>query len=125
MIAEFVIKNRNISFPSFDSFLKSTCKAFNITEAELINYLTISKRFGIGPYGSLGADSWVHVNPKTVRDKAYLVLNKNGGPLHFTEIAELVNELSEKNRATATIHNELIKDPRFVLVSRGMYGINV
>lgn len=108
----------------FDEFIQKTCKEFGITESELVNYLTISKRFSVGPYGDMGPDHWVHVNPRTVRDKAYLVLKKKGEPLHFTEIASLVNELSDKNRAPATVHNELIKDKRFKLVSRGMYGIN-
>jgi len=90
----------------------------------IINYLAASKRFAVGPYGDLGADHWLHVNPRTVRDKAYLVLQRAGQPLHFREIARLVNELDERQRSPATVHNELIKDPRFVLVKRGFYSLN-
>ncbi len=108
----------------FEKFLKSVSKKFGKTEPQIINHLTISKRFGIGPYGDMGADSWLHVNPKTVRDRVYLVLEKTDEPLHFREIARLVNELSDKERTPATIHNELIKEPKFVLVGRGTYTIN-
>lgn len=108
----------------FEKFLKSARTKFRLPEPQILNYLTLSKRFGVGPYGDLGADHWVHVNPKTVRDKVYLVLKKTGEPLHFEEIAEHVNRIGGKKRAPATVHNELIKDDRFVLVSRGTYTVN-
>ncbi|KKU11707.1 MAG: RNA polymerase sigma factor, sigma-70 family [Parcubacteria group bacterium GW2011_GWB1_45_7] len=109
----------------FDKFLKSASGKFRLPEPQIVNHLLISKRFGIGPYGDMGADHWVRVNPKTVRDKIYIVLDKSKEPMHFTEIAANVNSLSGKKRAAATVHNELIKDPRFVLVGRGTYAINV
>ncbi len=109
----------------FDKFLRFAGEKFNMPEPQVVNHLLISKRFGIGPYGDMGADHWVRVNPKTVRDKIYIVLDRSSAPMHFTEIAATVNELSGKKRAAATVHNELIKDPRFVLVGRGTYAINV
>ncbi|MBI2594968.1 MAG: hypothetical protein HYW38_01765 [Candidatus Colwellbacteria bacterium] len=108
----------------FDKFLKTANSKFNLPDTLVINYVSISKRFMVGPYGDLGADHWPAVNPKTVRDKAYLVLVKEHRPLHFREIAELVNKMSNKERAPATVHNELIKDPRFQLVGRGTYALN-
>ncbi|MBI2011012.1 MAG: hypothetical protein HYS89_02155 [Candidatus Colwellbacteria bacterium] len=108
----------------FSRYLAVVVPKYKIPEPLVVNYLTLSKRFASGPYGDLGADHWVHVAPKTVRDKAYLVLKKSDNPLHFTEIARLVNSLDERKRAPATVHNELIRDPRFVLVGRGTYAIN-
>lgn len=108
----------------FDKFVKSACERYKMSEPQVVNHLTVSKRFGVGPYGDLGADHWIHVNPKTVRDKIYLVLQKSNEPLHFNDIAVLVNNLSDKKRAAATVHNELIKDARFNLVGRGTYTIN-
>ena len=108
----------------FDKFLRNAASKFNLSEPLVINHISISKRFMIGPYGDMGADSWPHVNPKTVRDKAHLALTKEKKPLHFREIAELVNKMSIKERAPATVHNELIKDPRFQLVGRGTYTLN-
>lgn len=108
----------------FDNFLKFAGERFDMQEPQIINHLLISKHFSVGPFGDLGADHWIHVNPKTVRDKIHLVLQKSDEPLHFSEIAARVNSLSDKKRAAATVHNELIKDARFNLVGRGTYTIN-
>jgi len=108
----------------YDKFLKYAGDKFDMPEPQIMNHLLISKRFGVGPYGDMGADHWVRVNPKTVRDKIYIILDRSDEPMHFANIATTVNELSNKKRAAATVHNELIKDPRFVLVGRGTYTIN-
>ena len=64
---------------------------------------------------------------KSVRakDKAYIVLKEQGNPLHFREVADLINQANlGTNLAQAqTVHNELIKDPRFILVGRGTYAL--
>jgi len=108
----------------FKKFLISATRKFELPESIIVNYLSVSKYFGVGPYGDLGHKNWIHVNPRTVRDKSYLVLKKAEGPMHFKEIAKLVNQIDEKRAAhCATVHNELIKDPRFVLVGRGTYAL--
>jgi len=107
----------------FDSFLESLVKKHKISESLILNYLSLSKRFVVGPLGDMGADHWAHVNPKTVRDKSYLVLIKSDKPLHFREVAKLVNSLGGKQVHHQTVHNELIKDPRFVWIGRGTYAI--
>lgn len=65
------------------------------------------------------------VNPKSIRDKIYVVLKKEGKPMHFTGIAEAIKKSDFKRRdvTTQAIHNELIKDDRFVLVGRGIYAL--
>ena len=108
----------------FDKYLEEITKEHQLPEPTVINYLSLSKNFDVGPYGHMGATHWVHVNPKTVRDKAYLALKQADGPLHFRDIARMVNEISEKERAHATVHNELIRDPRFVLQGRGTYMLD-
>lgn len=108
----------------FDKFMNEVTKKHGLPEKTVINYLHASKKFGVGPYGDMGAKHWVHINPKTARDKNFLVLKKAGRPLHFREIADLVNKLDGvKKSHPDTIHNELIKDDRFVLVGRGMYTL--
>jgi|SRR3989344_5111726 len=88
------------------------------------NYLSLSKKFSFNSYGDFGLVEWAHINPKTARDWAFLVLKKSQKPMHFTELARAVNGLrKEKNTNIQTIHNELIKDDRFVLVGRGIYGL--
>ena len=108
----------------FDDYLAKITKEHELPEPVVINYLSTSKRFGVGPYGHMGADHWLRVNPKTVKDKAHLVLEQRGEAMHFREVAELVNGMSDRKRAAATVHNELIRDPRFVLLGRGIYGLD-
>ena len=60
-----------------------------------------------------------------MKDKAYLIVQKAGNPLHFTEITKLINRvwIKDKKACPQTVHNELIKDKRFVLVGRGIYAL--
>jgi hypothetical protein len=76
-------------------------------------------------YGEWGIANWGEIKPKTVNDKIFLVLKHEGKPLHFTEIANRINEVGfdKKTANAATVHNELILDNRYVLVSRGTYGL--
>ena len=73
-----------------------------------------------------GLIKWPTVNPKNIRDKIYVILAENGKPLHFSEIADAIKEsnFSRKNVTTQAIHNELIKDKRFVLIGRGIYALD-
>lgn len=73
-----------------------------------------------------GLNKWPTVNPKNIRDKIYVILAENGKPLHFSEIADAIKEsnFSRKNVTTQAIHNELIKDKRFVLIGRGIYALD-
>lgn len=72
-----------------------------------------------------GLNSWPEVNPKSIRDKTYLVLNRHGRPLHFSEIAQHVRLLgaSKRDVTVQAVHNELIKDERFILIGRGIYAL--
>jgi len=89
------------------------------------NFLNISKLIGLSPLGLYGFTEWSEVVPKGVKDKAYIVLKKSGKPLHFTEITKRINELGlgKHTALKQTVHNELIKDKRFVLVGRGLYAL--
>ena len=59
-----------------------------------------------------------------VRDYAYLIIRKHGSPIHFREVANLIEKTFKKRAHFATTHNELIKDARFVLVGRGLYALS-
>jgi hypothetical protein len=43
--------------------------------------------------------------------------------MHFTEVASQIEKLFGRPAHPATCHNELINDPRFVLVGRGLYAL--
>lgn len=88
--------------------------------------LSISKSINQNIYKQVGLVSWPEVKPRGVKDKAYLVLKRTNAPKHFGEISRLINEVrfSNKKANVQTVHNELIKDPRFILVGRGMYALS-
>lgn len=73
-----------------------------------------------------GLAKWPTVNPKNIRDKIYVVLAENGKPMHFSDIADAIKDSSFKRKdvTTQAIHNELIKDKRFVLIGRGIYALD-
>jgi DNA-binding phage protein len=75
--------------------------------------------------GRWGLVKWPMVNPKNIRDKIYVILHDNGKPMHFNEISDAIkgSNLRRKDVTTQAIHNELIKDPRFVLIGRGIYAL--
>jgi DNA-directed RNA polymerase delta subunit len=73
-----------------------------------------------------GLTKWPTVNPKNIRDKIYVILQEGGKPLHFSDIAKSIkdSDFKRKDVTTQAIHNELIKDKRFVLIGRGIYALN-
>ena len=76
--------------------------------------------------GLWGLAKWPAVNPKNIRDKIYVILENKKEPMHFSEIAKEIadSNFKRKNVTVQAIHNELIKDPRFVLIGRGIYALS-
>ncbi len=75
--------------------------------------------------GRWGLVKWPMVNPKNIRDKIYVILKENGKHMHFNEISTSIkgSDFKRKDVTTQAIHNELIKDKRFVLIGRGIYAL--
>jgi hypothetical protein len=75
--------------------------------------------------GHWGLIKWPIVNPKNIRDKIYVILKSHGKHMHFNEIAGAIkdSDFKRKDVTTQAIHNELIKDKRFVLIGRGIYAL--
>ena len=76
--------------------------------------------------GLWGLTKWPSVNPKNIRDKIFVILESKKEPMHFSDIAKEIKEsnFKRKNVTVQAIHNELIKDPRFVLIGRGIYALS-
>jgi DNA-directed RNA polymerase, sigma subunit (sigma70/sigma32) len=73
-----------------------------------------------------GLAKWPTVNPRNIRDKIFVILENNREPMHFSDIAKSIgdSEFKRKDVTTQAIHNELIKDDRFVLIGRGIYALD-
>ncbi len=116
-----------------------------VTEAEIVNkflehlkdvsekyknqeilkrWLSLSKTIGKNAIGEWGMSSSPNIKTKGMRDYAFLVIRKHGSPIHFREVAKQIEKIFKKKAHVATTHNELIKDPRFVLVGRGLYALS-
>jgi len=83
------------------------------------SYIEVSKKILKNSDGLYGLRDWPEVNPRGIKDRAYIILKKEKEPLHFTKVASLIG----KDALRQTVHNELIKDSRFVLVGRGLYAL--
>lgn len=86
-------------------------------------WLSMSKTISKNPLGEWGKSSSPNVRTRGVKDYAYLVMRRHGSPMHFREVADAISKTFGKKTHYATCHNELIKDPRFVLVGRGLYAL--
>lgn len=109
----------------YKATLANFLKAQAVATGVAARYLGLSRIIGTNPYGDTGLTAWPEINPTTIRDRIYLILKKEGKPMHFQSIAEGINKagFSKRKALAPTVHNELIKDARFVLVGRGMYGL--
>ena len=100
--------------------------------------LEMSKNILRASDGKYGLKAWPEVNPRGVKDLALLVFKKIKKPLHFTAVADLIDQFLLQGRqlgfgvvsASApkktnhqTVHNELIKNHQFILVGRGVYAL--
>lgn len=92
-------------------------------EEVLKRWLSLSKTLGKNSLGEWGKSQSSNINAKGMRDYAFLVIRKHGSPIHFREVAHSIEKIFKKKAHVATTHNELIKDPRFVLVGRGLYAL--
>lgn len=87
-------------------------------------WLSMSKKISKNPLGEWGKSNSSSIKTRGVKDFAFLMMRKHGSPMHFREVAKAVASTFDKKCHTATCHNELIKDPRFVLVGRGIYALS-
>jgi hypothetical protein len=92
-------------------------------EEVLKRWLSISKRIDSNPLTEWGRATAPAIRVKGIRDYAYLTVKRHGKPMHFGEVAKTISSVFSKKAHIATTHNELIKDPRFVLVGRGLYAL--
>ena len=109
-----------------DRFCEELKKAnVEARDAEIAKrWLCLSKGICKNPLGEWGKASASGVKARGIKDYAYLMMRKHGSPMHFREVAEAITDTFLKKCHTATCHNELIKDGRFVLVGRGMYALS-
>lgn len=111
-----------------NNFYAEVADKQGLSKAAALSCLEISKKIQPNKEGDLGLIEWPEIKPRGVKDKAFLAFKKHGKPLHFTDVAKMIDKLEynmpNKKTYPQTVHNELIKDSRFVLVGRGTYALS-
>jgi len=109
---------------------KNEIASQDLEEPALASFIEVAKDIKKGPTGELGLGHWPEIKPRGVRDRAFLVLRNKNEPLHFEDVTSKINQEFPKMKngekveaLPQTVHNELIKDDRFVLVGRGIYAL--
>lgn len=92
-------------------------------EEVMKRWLSLSKNISSNPLSQWGRTTAPAIRIKGIRDYAYLAVKRHGEPMHFSDVSKAIATLFSKKAHIATTHNELIKDPRFVLVGRGLYAL--
>lgn len=110
-------------FNRFMGHLTELVSEYKDNKEIIYRYLALSKVVGKNQLSEWGRTSSPHVKARGIKDYAYLIMRRAGRPMHFKEVATEINKTFGKKAHVATCHNELIKDSRFVLVGRGMYGL--
>jgi len=116
-------KNMLSDVDLFDK-IRERC-AVNSANQVIFSVLLITHDLVRTPFGEWGIRGWVEATPRGVGDKAFVVLKRGGKPMHFLKITDQINEAKFDQRIahSQTVHNELIRDERFILVGRGMYAL--
>jgi DNA-directed RNA polymerase delta subunit len=109
---EEIVENLALLFPEFP-------------KKKILNFLKASAKIKKNKFGKWGMKHWPEVTPKGTREKVHLILKEHKKSMHFTQIADLIDkfELGKRKAHPQTVHNELIKDERFVLIGRGIYAL--
>lgn len=91
----------------------------------VFSYVNAARQISQNHFGYFGLINWPEINPRGAKDKAYVILKEKKQPMHFREVTELINQanLGSNLAQPQTVHNELIKDERFILVGRGTYAL--
>jgi len=75
--------------------------------------------------GKIWLDTFIEVNPKTIKQKIVYLLRRVNKPLHYQEISTKIMEwFSDKPVKVNTVHNELVKNWEvFVNMGLGIYWL--
>lgn len=108
-----------------------------LTPKMVESILLIDNKINKNPIGEYGLVRWPVIQPYSARDKAYYLMKYYiKKPIHFQELSNMLKKhsfpkviqsvyITPKKTfvSVQTIHNELIKDTRFVLIGHGVYAL--
>ena len=80
-------------------------KLIEVRPEELFAVLEISKKIAKGPLGFWGLNNWPEINPRGIRDRVYLIMQQESRPLHFREVASLIDKSGLFNLSKKTYNH--------------------
>lgn len=130
-IAKSIFQNEKVLFPDEElarrilEKYKGNEKESSISHQQILNFVHTLEQIKQNKLGKWGMSHWKEINLKGTRERVYMALQEKGEPMHFSEIAKFIDtyNLGKRKAHPQTVHNELIKDERFVLVGRGTYAL--
>lgn len=128
-VIEQVVKNANTPLTAeelLEQFHQTelyTQQPEQFSDDVVLSYIEVSAQLARNPFDEYGMASWGQIAPKRMNDRVYLILKKEGKPMHFSEIAKRIAKIFKKKAYPPTVHNELILNKEYVLVGRGIYAL--
>jgi hypothetical protein len=110
--------DRPLALSEIERYISITCPGVSSTLAVVAAREPRLRHMGRGVYGLA---EWGLPDEGSMADAVWRVLREQGQPLSVSEIEERM--LGARSVAYSTLYNALTKDPRFVRVRRGTYGL--
>lgn len=129
LLKEFLEKKgKPLKFEELFNYLKENTdviEKYSLGQKELKSLLKFSRDIKKNILGEYGFVFWREIQPKNISEKIFLIFKKYQKPLHFSEIKKLIEQENfDRKRVTMqAVHNELVKNPNFILVGRGIYAL--
>ena len=127
LVSQLIAKLEEKKEPVVLNYILSHSKRINpdLSDRIISSYIDAAKQIQQNHFGYFGLIKWPEINPRGAKDKAYIIFKEKKNPMHFREVTEFINEanLGSNLAQPQTVHNELIKDDRFILVGRGTYAL--
>lgn len=124
---KFRTDKEDLNIQELTTAVASRFEKLALTPEKLQSFLAPALSIDKNVFGRYGLVTWSAIRPRGTRERAYLILKMLAEPKHFRDIARLIDEYGlyrvGKKTHPQTVHNELIKDKRFVLVGRGTYAL--
>jgi len=127
-ILKEMLQKENQTFPEEELFERGNFEiekrlSLKLSWNHFFSCVEVSKEIESNPFKEYGLVTWPEISPKSIREKVYLFLKKEGKPFHFKALAELLSKIFGEEIKANTLHNELIKNEKFVLIGRGIYAL--
>ncbi len=118
-------KNGIFKTEEFYQAIKSISFKTKLNESIICSYLALKNDIETNILDEVGLNTLKRIKPRNIKDQLHLIFQKVARPIHFSEAVKIIeaNNYWKRPLNIHTVHNELIRDSRFVLIGRGIYAL--